>query len=162
MDSAEARRFSPTLELLPKQQQAVALLAAGDSYTDVARKLDVPRRTLFDWRQDPAFVADLSGQLAALRETTDAKLLSIASKAVDTLSTAMDSADGDAVKVSAARTVLDRIAKAEQRQAPEDVSEDAIPAGELAARVQSIVLRGLADLDDTEVLQRVRDAGGTA
>lgn len=37
------------------REQAAALLATGASLTAVARRCGVPRRTLYDWRQDAAF-----------------------------------------------------------------------------------------------------------
>jgi len=59
-----ARRDDPLPELTPRQLQAIALLFAGRSYTDVGRELRINRSTLFRWRRSPTFVDEVRRRYA--------------------------------------------------------------------------------------------------
>jgi hypothetical protein len=55
---------APVDELTPRQLQAIALLFAGWSYTDVGRQLKINRSTLFRWRQSPTFIDEVRRRYA--------------------------------------------------------------------------------------------------
>jgi DNA-binding CsgD family transcriptional regulator len=61
-----ARRDDPLPddELTPRQLQAIALLFAGRSYTDVGRELKINRSTLFRWRRSPTFIDEVRRRYA--------------------------------------------------------------------------------------------------
>ncbi len=45
--------------LSPRQLTAISALFAGHSYTEIAMHLRIDRKTLFRWRRDPDFVAEI-------------------------------------------------------------------------------------------------------
>jgi hypothetical protein len=51
--------IDPALELSPRQLEAINLLFAGKSYGLVSTELGVAARTLYRWRQTPAFAAEV-------------------------------------------------------------------------------------------------------
>ncbi len=51
-------------QLTPRQLQAIALLFAGRSYTDVGRELKINRSTLFRWRHSATFIGEVRRRYA--------------------------------------------------------------------------------------------------
>jgi hypothetical protein len=100
-------RGSP--ELTACQHAAIAAIVTGDTYTDVCKALGIDRKTLYDWRQQPRFAAELDAEVKALRESARTRLWSLADLAVDALRDVLTSYPKDAVVVSAARIVFDRL-----------------------------------------------------
>jgi hypothetical protein len=49
----------PALKLSPRQLEAINLLFAGKTFGAVSKELRVAARTLYRWRQSPAFVAEV-------------------------------------------------------------------------------------------------------
>ena len=93
------------------QTRAALLIAAGIPLGKVAEQVGVDRRTLYQWRQQPAFVAVLENELAVqvqlVRETVHARLLSLTERALDVVEDALNT-DGSAA-LAAARVVLARV-----------------------------------------------------
>lgn len=54
-------------DLSEKQHQAIELLSTGKNFSDIAALLAIDRRTLWRWRQLPAFQLAHAEQKAALR-----------------------------------------------------------------------------------------------
>ena len=52
----------PDTGITAAQFRAIEMLLAGVSVTKVAQKLGIARRTLFDWRKNPVFQAELNCQ----------------------------------------------------------------------------------------------------
>jgi hypothetical protein len=107
----ETPQHSPpnTPELTACQHAAIAAIIAGETYTDVCKALGIDRKTLYDWRQQPRFAAELDAEVRALRESARSRLWSLAGLALDALRDVLLSHPKDAVVVSAARIVLDRL-----------------------------------------------------
>lgn len=116
----------------------VELLAAGATVTDAASRAGVGRATLKRRLTEPAFRAAIAASRAQMLERAAAQLAGLADKAIATLGEALDSADGDAVRLRAAVAVLDkllqwrqvteleaRIIALEQQRA--DIAEEAKP-----------------------------------
>jgi hypothetical protein len=60
--STQNVRNEPTaaeLELSPRQLAALNLLFAGASFAQTARQLKLSKRTLYRWKRDPIFVAEI-------------------------------------------------------------------------------------------------------
>ncbi len=53
----------------PKQQRALDLILAGHSTTDIAAQVGVRRETIWRWRQDPSFAAEVSVRQAQRRRS---------------------------------------------------------------------------------------------
>ncbi len=56
----------PSRRLSPRQLAGVALLLAGYTALEVARQLRVNPRTVFRWKQDPRFIAEIDRRAAEL------------------------------------------------------------------------------------------------
>lgn len=96
-------------ELTPKQLAAVALMAAGRHYTEVATAVGVERKTLWNWRKTAAFSAALNAEMASIREAAQARLLSLANKAFDALERTLAETDNDNARIAAVKLVLERL-----------------------------------------------------
>jgi transposase-like protein len=96
-------------ELSPSQHVAIAAIVAGHTYTDVCKALGIDRKTLYAWRQQPRFAAELEAEVRALRQSARVRLSVLADLALDALRDVLQSHPKDAVVVSAARFVLDRL-----------------------------------------------------
>ena len=60
-------------ELSPRQLSAIALLFAGRSFSAVGRALNISRRTLYRWRQMPAFEAEISARATGTRAQRESR-----------------------------------------------------------------------------------------
>ena len=56
--------IAPVDQLTPRQLQAIALLFAGRSYTEVGRELKIDRSTLFRWRRSATFLGEVRRRYA--------------------------------------------------------------------------------------------------
>jgi hypothetical protein len=98
------------LGLEPEKARAAILLASGMPIGKVAAEVGVDRRTLFVWRQTPAFAEtfrrELASQNALMREALHARALALTEKAMDVVASALEA--GGAQALQAARIVLGR------------------------------------------------------
>lgn len=92
--------------LTARQQRAIDALLTSKDVKAAAAAAGVGYKTLRRWLELPPFRAALREAVTALTDQTIRRLADLASTAVETLSTAMTSADKDSVKVSAANAVL--------------------------------------------------------
>jgi hypothetical protein len=53
-------------DLSEKQKSAIELLLLGNSHSATADAINVDRKTLYNWRQDPAFIEALEARRAEL------------------------------------------------------------------------------------------------
>jgi transposase-like protein len=51
-------------DLTPRQLTAISALFAGHSFSDIARRMNIDRKTLFRWRNNDAFVAEIERRYA--------------------------------------------------------------------------------------------------
>ncbi len=111
---------SPTFEnLSEKKRAAVELLALGTSYTATAKAVGVDRRTVFEWRQDELFQAEVRRRHQQLWGDAMERLHMLADPAIEVLADRL----GDTWQASsfrAATTIL-RLVKLsrKERETPE-------------------------------------------
>jgi transposase-like protein len=87
--------------------RAIALLDQGKSYTAVARELGIDRRTLYDWRHDPAFQVLQQDLADGILHATRQELRALMRYAVGVLRKGL-LGQATAAQVQAALAVLDR------------------------------------------------------
>lgn len=75
--------------LTPRQKNAIATLAAGETVTRAAVSANVSRETLYKWLQQPAFQRALTETTDAALENVSRRLVSLSDTALETLETAM-------------------------------------------------------------------------
>ena len=100
--TAKPRRQSAT-----RKEQALALLAAGESVAATARALKIAPRTVFRWREDPKFQTALAALLAEIEGEARDRLKALVPKAVDLLNRELAGRGHTAIRAS--REVLDRV-----------------------------------------------------
>ena len=72
-----------------RKQLALTLLASGESVAEAARQLKVSPRTVFRWRSDPAFAAELARLLAEVEGEARDRLRALLPSALDRLASEM-------------------------------------------------------------------------
>lgn len=73
-------------ELLPRQEQAIILLAAGKTHSEVAATLGLARETVSKWNsRDPRFIARLNQVKNEMTEKMQSKLEKLVTTALDSL-----------------------------------------------------------------------------
>ena len=94
-------------ELTPKQLQAAALLASGETITATAEKTVAARVTLYDWlNNDDVFIAHLNGLKREIVDAGRAAIQSSCNLAINTIISIMEKSDNDAVRLNAAKEIL--------------------------------------------------------
>ena len=68
-----------------KQLAAIDLLSCGKSYTAVAKSIDVDRRTIYRWRQNPEFAGTLEERRLELWEEASERLRALVQPSLDVL-----------------------------------------------------------------------------
>lgn len=79
-----------TSALSPDQMRGIELLLAGKTVTDVANILGKDRKTIYRWRQNPYFSAELNRMQGELLEGTRSRLRGLAGKAIDVIDRHLD------------------------------------------------------------------------
>lgn len=85
-----------------------ARLFAGEGYGEIAADLDVSRATVARWAEDPEVVAELDNLRAEVRARVVNRTARLAVRAVEVHAEIMDGDAPPAVRLAAARTLLDR------------------------------------------------------
>lgn len=162
-ETSEKRAGAGGAELSPAQHAAVLALVSGQGYSDVCQAIGIDRRTLYEWRQQPQFQAALAAEQRATRELVHARLLALGEKAMSALEDVL-AGDNDTARVSAARTVLDRLTQAsgdgdgvaEPEAHPATADSHALSDPQLEQRVRQFIFEEFRTLDDREVIIRIR------
>jgi transposase len=79
------------MNITAKHKQAIELLAAGQRITDVAELVNVERRTVYNWLDDPAFTRALQKRQSAYIRRLNTRLIALNEKALDVLAEGLDS-----------------------------------------------------------------------
>ncbi len=96
------------LYLSAKELQAVNLLVSGFSYSYVAKKLNIDRTTLWNWKQKPQFAAYYNSLIKELKEHTKDKLTSLYDNALQTIENCLYS-ENDSIKLKTSLYIIDKI-----------------------------------------------------
>ncbi|HEV8606163.1 MAG TPA: phBC6A51 family helix-turn-helix protein [Tepidisphaeraceae bacterium] len=75
---------TPPTDLSPRQSAAIHLLAHGLNNSAVSHHLGIDRKTLFRWRQDPAFRHALADLLAHLADSSTDRFLHLVNSSLTT------------------------------------------------------------------------------
>ncbi|MDR3562135.1 MAG: phBC6A51 family helix-turn-helix protein [Negativicutes bacterium] len=76
--------------LSAEQIRGIQLLVAGKSDTEVAENIGKDRRTIFRWRQDPHFIAELNRQQKEVYESGQTRLHGLFHKAITVIENKLD------------------------------------------------------------------------
>lgn len=76
-----------------RQVRAVDLLAGGMALGEVAAELRIDRTTLYRWRREASFVAELNKRRAELWQVSTDRFRALLPRALDTLGQAIDEGD---------------------------------------------------------------------
>jgi transposase-like protein len=156
----DTRTSEGQAELSPSQFIAIGLLLAGRTYADVAREVGIDTSTLYRWRHEPAFAAELRSQFDLMHAATRYGLFSLAADAITALRTALKG-QNETARVSAAEIVLDRLGVGRRSQlsadlvSPSEAGASLLDA-EIQARARGLLQDEFRGLDDGQVLSRVR------
>jgi hypothetical protein len=89
-------------ELSTKQKKAIAALVAARTIGEACQAANFSRSTLKRWLDDPTFTAALSAETSAIIGESARRMISGQAGALDTLTTLMQSAESESVKLQAA------------------------------------------------------------
>ncbi len=106
----------PERELTPRQIRAVSAILEADTRADAARQAGVSERTLRRWANLDPFRAEVRRQRSRVLDSTASILAGGSARCAAVLIQVATTGGGplDAVRVSAARAVLDAATKAEE------------------------------------------------
>ncbi|MFT7467958.1 MAG: transposase-like protein [Candidatus Pseudothioglobus sp.] len=124
------------------QLRAARMIAMGIPFNDIAAELDVDRTTIFRWRKQPQFSAEVKKLTETVAEESHNKVIRDISEIKDViLGTLLDVAQNDAsgsARVSAARTLSELVEKAEERSTRVDYDVMRDQTGEIKTILQEI------------------------
>ena len=87
----ESSPFSELSPLSPKQMQAISMILAGKSLTEIASELGCTRKTLAKWKaSNPHFIATLNERKNEMFEVVNQRLQSLVEKAIVVLESSLD------------------------------------------------------------------------
>ena len=95
-----------TLE--PQQQQALVLLAGGQSVDEISDTLKIHRTTLWRWRKQPEFIASWNQMVKQGKEKQVQALLELQQQALSVLKDCLSS-QNELLKFKAAITIMEKI-----------------------------------------------------
>lgn len=120
--SAVKESFSA--KLAEPQLRAARMIAMGESYNDISAQLGIDRTTIYRWRKNSDFAAEISRLIETAMEEGRNRVARDVSEINDiVLDTLLDVAQNDAsgsARVSAARVLTELVDKAEERASRSD------------------------------------------
>lgn len=109
--------------LSPDQLQAINLILAGKSYGEVAEALGKDRRTLYSWRQNPHFLAEMGRRRKEMYEAGQSRLHGLLDKAITVMEHKLDEGNVKvAFEVLRLLNVTTKTIKADYEDNPEAVA----------------------------------------
>ena len=135
----------PIHELTEPQLRAARMVAMGEAYNDIASQLDIDRTTIYRWRKQSQFAAEVKQLADAVSQEGRKRAVRDVSEINDiVLNTLLDVAQNDAsgsARVSAARALTDLVEKAEERAKHVDYDVMRDQSGEIKALLEDIRAR---------------------
>ena len=95
-------------ELKPSQEKAIALLASGQAVGHVAESVGISRQTLWEWRRQPEFEAELNKMRLDVRSEIADKLRTMTNFAVDCLWDTLQNTDNENLRTKISLALLNR------------------------------------------------------
>ena len=68
-----------------QQDKMIDMLVAGENIAEIARRLNVARSTIYDWKSKPVIIAELEQRRADLKKTAQNKIVSDVSTCIDNM-----------------------------------------------------------------------------
>ena len=111
-ESSAAEVLGNRDEVKATRKRAVLALAGGARAHEVCKALGVPRQTLYRWRQDPAFRAELNAWMDVAHLELGTALVEAGNTAIQAMQQiAADTEVKPAIRLNAAQAILDRLGK---------------------------------------------------
>lgn len=111
-------------KLTKKHRTAIELLVRGaGTIEEIAKAVNVTRKTIYNWMEDPLFKEELKEREADFRRVQKARITQLASKALDTQEQIMDKSKNDVARAGVASDVLDRAGYIKPKKAEDDSSD---------------------------------------
>lgn len=120
----------------PRKAQALELVLAGHTFTEIAELLEVDRSTLWRWRQEPDFDEALLERQTQVRDEVHARLMERSLAASDVLKKVMDDVDAPAMaKVAAVKLHFELLGRHKGAPVQPAVQEDELETEEDAVEL---------------------------
>ncbi len=111
-------------KLTKKHRTAIELLVRGEGTIEgIASAVNVTRKTIYNWMEDPLFKKELKERETDFRRVQKARITQLASKALDTQEQIMDKSKNDVARAGVASDVLDRAGYIKPKKAEDDSSD---------------------------------------
>ena len=94
--------------LEPQQQQAIALLTAGQGVDEISDTLKIHRTTLWRWRKQPEFIASWNQMVQQGKEKQVQTLLELQQQALSVLKDCLSS-QNELLRFKAAITIVEKV-----------------------------------------------------
>jgi len=94
--------------LEPQQQQAIALLTAGQGVDEISDALNIHRTTLWRWRKQPEFIASWNQMVQQGKEKQLQTLLELQQQALSVLKDCLSSRN-ELLRFKAAITIVEKV-----------------------------------------------------
>jgi hypothetical protein len=107
-----------------RQETALGALAAGATITDAAKLAECSRSTLYEWKRDPRFAAELRARQREARAAFDARLVVLERKAIEALDAMLTDPSWRARASAAKAILLARRPAADPDQEAHDAAEE--------------------------------------
>jgi hypothetical protein len=133
---------------LCRQQQAVSALLQAPTVSEAAAQAGVSVRTIWNWLADDSFRSMVATARGQVLDLTITRLASVATEAVDTLATAMRTAEKPSDRIAAARAVLGLVL--DRVPVPSEPPRGAVSPAEI--RVRTIAMCQVLGVDPERYL----------
>lgn len=101
-------KIAPEKTVTPRQRLAIEALALGQDVMDAAQAAGVNRSTLYRWRRDPVFAAELRRIDAEALEQLGRGLMALSAPALEALKRALAEGQPMAIRLRAAQLICER------------------------------------------------------
>lgn len=97
------------MKITNRHRTAIELLISGELNTEeIAKRVKVTRKTLYNWQQDEDFIAEYDERIAEIERRQRRRICNMAEKALDRQEMILEKSKNDMAAASVASDVLDR------------------------------------------------------